>query len=73
MKRWEDVVIFGKIISVGLLIGGYVFFGVLIARKLAGLGFPPWVIVAIPLLGALFGLQQGWFMVRGIIRKGRRK
>lgn len=72
MNRWEDIAIFGKMISVGLLIGGYVFFGVIIGRKLSGLGYPPWMVALAPVAAAFFGLFQGWSMVKGIIkRKGK--
>lgn len=69
MDKFKDVVMFGKIISTGFLIGGYVFLGVYIARKLVASGYPLWLNAALPAILALFGLAQGWFLVREIMRK----
>jgi uncharacterized protein YneF (UPF0154 family) len=69
MDKFKDVVMFGKIISTGFLIGGYVFLGVYIARKLVLSGYPTWLNAALPALLALFGLGQGWFLVREYMRK----
>ncbi|MBL3538692.1 hypothetical protein [Aminivibrio sp.] len=69
MDKFKDVVMFGKIISAGFLIGGYVFLGVYIARRLVVSGYPMWLNVALPVILALFGLWQGWFLIREIMRK----
>ncbi|TDY56674.1 hypothetical protein C8D99_11830 [Aminivibrio pyruvatiphilus] len=69
MDKFKDVVMFGKIISTGFLIGGYVFLGVYLARRLVASGYPSWINAALPAALALFGLGQGWFLVREIMRK----
>jgi len=60
---------FGKIISTGFLIGGYVFLGVYIARRLVASGYPNWLNADLAAVLALFGLAQGWFLIREIMRK----
>ncbi|NLB83498.1 MAG: hypothetical protein GX791_04555 [Synergistaceae bacterium] len=69
MKRIEDILLFGKIISTAFLIGGYIFFGLLAGKKLSSMGYPEWLEIALPLLMAAIGLWQGWLYLRNILQK----
>ena len=62
-KHFRDVALFGKVLSVGLLIGGYAFAGVFIARWMEGKGYPPLLVAAAPVAVTLFGLWQGWLFL----------
>lgn len=68
-KGVQDLVSFGRIVSAALLICGYVVFGVLIGRKLVEKGYPHWMLLLCASAGAVFGLWQGWLMIKGIIKK----
>ena len=68
-KDWRDVILFGRVLSAGLLVGGYVFGGVFIARWMEKKGFAPALVAAAPLVAAFFGLWQGWLFLSQIRRK----
>lgn len=69
MRNIQDYVMFGKIISAALLIAGYVILGVVVSHRLVERGWPEWVNMAGPALMAVFGLSQGWFLLRGFLRR----
>lgn len=69
MKGLQDLVTYGKILSAGFLVGGYTFFGVLVARRLIARGYPSWLNLLLPSFMAVFGLIQGWLFVREVVRK----
>lgn len=69
MKGIDDLIVYGKILSTGILIGGYAFLGVLGARYLVKAGYPEWLNVALPLLTTVFGIYQGWMFIRETLRK----
>lgn len=71
--RWlHEVIIFTKIISSGFLVGGFAFMGILIARKLVQSGWPLWVNVVLPVVFTLFGLQQGWLLIKNILNRNNK-
>ena len=70
MKRtMADFVVFGKVVSTGLLIAGYMLLGAIVSRKLVERGWPDWVAVGGPTVMAVFGLTQGWAMMRHTLKK----
>lgn len=74
-KNFKDVALFGRVLSTGVLIAGYAFGGVYIARWLEGKGFPSLLVTLTPFLVALFGLWQGWLYIKqiGAGRNGKKK
>lgn len=60
----KDVILFGRVLSAGLLIGGYVFLGVYASGWLSRNGYPLAVVVLAPIAVTLFGLWQGWLFLR---------
>ena len=71
-KRLKDLIIFTKIISTGFLVGGFALMGLLIGKKLVDSGWPPWVNFAAPLIFTLFGLHQGWVVIKSILNKSKK-
>jgi hypothetical protein len=65
-KDWRDIALFGRVLSVGFLIGGYVFGGVYIARWMKDRGFGPALVAVTPVAVAFFGLWQGWLFLSQI-------
>ena len=69
MKGLHDIVMFGKVLSAGLVIAGYAFLGVWLSNWLSENGWPLLVsLCAMPLVTA-FGMWQGWLF----LTKGRKK
>ncbi|MDR1875164.1 MAG: hypothetical protein LBQ90_09170 [Synergistaceae bacterium] len=68
----RDVVLFGRVLSLGLLVGGYVFAGVFIARWMAGRGLSPLMVALTPVVVTFFGLWQGWLFISRIGKGGRK-
>lgn len=66
---WQDLALFGKIVSTALLFGGYILLGLYIGRELASRGYPPWAGPAGALCGALAGTLHGAAAVRDILKK----
>ena len=62
-KGLRDAVLFGRVISVGLVAAGYVFLGVWLSAWLSANGYPSWMAVAVLPGAALFGLWQGWLFL----------
>ena len=72
----KDAVLFGRVVSAGLVVAGYVFAGVYLARWAEARGYPDGLVSLVPPAVALFGLWQGWlFLSRlaGRERKDREK
>lgn len=59
----RDAALFGRVISVGLVVAGYAFSGVYFARWVELRGCPGWLVSLVPLGAALFGLWQGWLVL----------
>ena len=69
-SAFRDAALFGRVISAGLVVAGYAFAGVYLARWMEGKGCPAWGVSLAPLAAALFGGWQGWlFLTRPFGRK----
>ncbi|MBQ9418920.1 MAG: hypothetical protein IJU31_00935 [Synergistaceae bacterium] len=63
-KNFRDVVMFGKVLSAGLVVAGYAFLSVWCANWLSVNGWPLWAsFLAIPFITG-FGMWQGWLCIR---------
>lgn len=62
----RDVIIFGRVLSAGLVVAGYAFLGVWLSNWLASEGWPLLLSLgAVPAVTA-FGMWQGWlFLAKG--------
>lgn len=69
----RDVTLFGRVISAGLVIAGYAFAGVYLARWMEGNGYPEWLVSFTPLGAVLFGLWQGWLFLTRLAGRERDK
>ena len=63
MKNLKDLIVFGKIISVGLVIAGYTFLGAWLAGWLKANDYSNWLALAALAAGVLMGLWQGWLVL----------
>ena len=68
-KTLKDVVLFGRVLSTGLLVGGYVFLGVYLSSWLEGKGWPRLLVALTPVAVTLFGLWQGWLFLKQFGKK----
>ncbi len=59
----RDAALFGRVISAGLVVAGYAFAGVYLARWLEGRGHAGWLVSLTPPGAAVFGLWQGWLFL----------
>lgn len=66
--RADDLIVFGKIISVAFLIGGFIFLGHLVGGYCIDKGCPEWSRSAGMAAGAVIGLYQAWMVIRSIIQ-----
>ena len=62
-SAFRDAALFGRVISAGLVVAGYAFAGVYLARWMEGKGCPAWGVSLAPLAAALFGAWQGWLFL----------
>jgi len=68
-SAFRDAALFGRVISTGLVVAGYAFAGVYLARWMEGKGCPAWGVSLAPLATVLFGAWQGWlFLTRPFVR-----
>jgi hypothetical protein len=70
--RADDFIVFGKIISVAFLIGGFIFLGYLTGGYCVEKGCPEWSGIAGMTAGAVIGLHQAWMVIRSIIQDMKR-
>lgn len=70
-KNLREVMLFGKILSAGLVIAGYVFLGVWLCNWLIAEGFSVSVALIAVLVIIIFGLRQGWLFMREKILPSR--
>ena len=70
LKGLRDALMFGKVLSAGLVVAGYAFLGVWLSNWLATNGWPILVsLCAVPAVAA-FGMWQGWlFLTKGSKKK----
>ena len=68
----REIIIFGKILSAGLVIAGYVFLGVWLCNWLLDNGFSVIVSLLAALLIIIFGMWQGWLFVDKKISPSRK-
>ncbi len=69
--RSDDLIVFGKIVSTALLIGGYIGLGYLFGDFLSKKGYSDGFIPGCMFFGAIIGLHQAWLMVRSILQQIR--
>ena len=62
-SAFRDAALFGRVISAGLVVAGYAFAGVYLARWMEGKGCPAWGGSLAPLAAALLGGWQGWLFL----------
>ena len=63
LKNLREVIMFGKVLSAGLVIAGYAFLGVWLSNWLVKNGWPVLVaLMAVPVVAA-FGMWQGWLFL----------
>ena len=72
-KTLKDFIIFGRVLSVGFLIGGYVFAGVIFSRWMEGKGYAPLLVALTPVVVTLFGLWQGWLFITQFGKNNKQK
>lgn len=65
-ENLREVIMFGRVLSAGLVVAGYAFLGVWLSNWLAKNGWPTILaLMAVPLVAA-FGMWQGWlFLTKG--------
>ena len=69
LKGLREVMMFGRVLSAGLVVAGYVFLGVWLSDWLAKNGWPVLAaLCAVPVVAG-FGMWQGWLF----LTKGRKK
>ena len=66
--RTDDFIVFGKIISVAFLIGGFIFLGHLVGGYCLEEGGQEWSRSLGLTAGAVIGLHQAWMVIRSIIQ-----
>ena len=71
-RNLREVILFGKILSAGLVIAGYVFLSVWLCNWLIAEGFSVSVAFIAVLLIIIFGMRQGWLLVREKILPSRK-
>ena len=66
LKGLRDALMFGKVLSAGLVVAGYAFLGVWLSNWLAANGWNVLIsLCAVPVVTA-FGMWQGWlFLTKG--------
>ena len=65
----REVIMFGRVLSAGLVVAGYAFLGVWLMNWLVSEGWPLLIaLMAMPVVSA-FGMWQGWLF----LTKGRKK
>ncbi len=63
-ENLREVVLFGRVLSAGLVVAGYAFLGVWLMNWLAAEGWPVILaILAVP-VAASFGMWQGWLFLK---------
>ncbi len=70
--KYKDIILFGRVISAGLVVAGYVFAGVFIARWLERNGYPSLLVTLTPPGAAFFGLWQGWLFIASAVRSNKK-
>lgn len=65
----KDLILFGKIISIALLSGGYIAMGVYIGIQLTKKGYPGWTTFAGAIVGTIAGILHGAWAIMDIVRK----
>ena len=69
LKGLREALMFGRVLSAGIVVAGYAFLGVWLSNWLAKNGWPMLIaLCAVPAVTA-FGMWQGWLF----LTKGRKK
>ncbi|MBQ9594923.1 MAG: hypothetical protein IJR35_03600 [Synergistaceae bacterium] len=64
LKNLREVILFGKVLSAGLVIAGYAFLGVWLSNWLTSNGWPLLLsLLAIPVITG-FGMWQAWLFIQ---------
>ena len=66
LKNFREAVMFGRVLSAGLVVAGYAFLGVWVSDWLVSEGWPVLAaLCAVPVVAG-FGMWQGWlFLTKG--------
>ncbi len=67
----EGLVVFGRVISAALLLGGFIVLGALMGNRLMADGWPAWAGAGCAAGGAAFGAWQAWLFLRPIWSKSK--
>ena len=63
LKGLREAIMFGRVLSAGLVVAGYAFLGVWLSNWLANNGWPVLVaLMAVPLVAG-FGMWQAWLFL----------
>ena len=68
-ENLHEVIMFGRVLSAGLVVAGYAFLGVWLSDWLVNDGWPVVIALCAMPLTAAFGMWQGWMF----LTKGRKK
>jgi len=60
----EGLLVFGRVASAALLLGGFILLGMLIGNRLVSAGHSGWVGAACSAAGAAFGAWQAWVFLK---------
>ena len=72
-SKYSDVVLFVKVVSSALLVGGYIVAGYAIGKKLTSSGYPSWTQAVLSLAGALLGMHQGYRFLKEHLSRSKEK
>lgn len=68
-QNLKDLALFGRVLSTGLVVAGYTFFGVYLSRWLEGRNWPDWLVAVTPAACAVFGIWQGWLFLSRAVKR----
>ena len=63
-NNFRDLILFGKVLSAGLVVAGYAFLGVWLSNWLTQKGFNIFLSLIEMIFVTAFGLWQGWLFIQ---------
>lgn len=72
-QNLSEIIFFGKILSAGLVVAGYIFLGVWLSNWLVKNGWSFVISLLAIVFTTVFGIWQGWLFVRTEIKKINQK